>query len=331
VPLPGEGDGGVAPEGSPNGGAAPTNGTAAPATASPPTGTDNGAEGTAPVPAPGRGRGRGGGRGNRKGRGRPPSRLFDIRTALAQRIRWALATVGLVSVLGLWLWAASREGRGIVVPSPAETWSALRELHEDGDLWSALGASGYRILYGYAISMAIGIVLGLLMGTLQSVEAFVEAPIGFMRYVPAGALTPLMIAWLGIDETPKITLIVIGTVFFNVLMVADVARAVPRELIEASYTLGARRTTVLSKIIFRHSLPGIIDVARINLAAGWLMLVVAELLAAEEGLAVLIMKVQRARAYDTMFAVLFVFGVVGVLSDLLLRWLRNRSAPWARP
>jgi NitT/TauT family transport system permease protein len=323
VPVPGEVDGGVASEGSPNGGVATADGTAAPTTASPATGSDDGVEGTAPASPPGRGKG--------KGRGRPPSRLLDIRTALPQRIRWTLATLGLVSVLGIWLWASSRESRGIVVPSPAETWSALREMHEEGDLWDALGASGYRILYGYAISMAIGIVLGLLMGALQSVEAFVEAPIGFMRYVPAGALTPLMIAWLGIDETPKVTLIVIGTVFFNTLMVADVSRAVPRELIEASYTLGARRTTVLSRIIFRHSLPGIIDVARINLAAGWLMLVVAELLAAEEGLAVLIMKVQRARAYDTMFAVLFVFGVVGVLSDLLLRWLRNRSAPWARP
>jgi ABC-type nitrate/sulfonate/bicarbonate transport system permease component len=32
-----------------------------------------------------------------------------------------------------------------------------------------------------------------------------------------------------------------------------------------------------------------------------------------------------------MFAMLIVFGVIGVISDLALRWLRNAAAPWARP
>lgn len=119
--------------------------------------------------------------------------------------------------------------------------------------------------------------------------------------------------------------------FFNILMVADVARNVPRELLEASYTLGAGRATVLRRIVLRHSVPGIIDVARINLAAGWLMLVVAELLAAEEGLAFRIIRAQRFRQVDTMFAMLVVFGIIGVASDLALRRLRDLSSPWARP
>jgi NitT/TauT family transport system permease protein len=175
------------------------------------------------------------------------------------------------------------------------------------------------------------VVIGISVGSLRSVEAALEAPIGFMRYVPATALTPLLLLWLGIGESPKITLIVVGTVFFNILMVADVARNVPRELLEAGYTLGAGRATVLRRIILRHSVPGIIDVARINLAAGWLMLVVAELLAAEEGLAFRIIRAQRFRQVDTMFAMLVVFGIIGVASDLALRRLRDLSSPWARP
>jgi NitT/TauT family transport system permease protein len=265
-----------------------------------------------------------------EGRGRPPSLLFDLRSELPARWRWALAVLGLVGVMALWIWAASRPSETVVVPSPGDTLSALRDLWTEGKLWDDLTASGGRIFYGYAISMAIGIVLGVLMGSLQSAQATFEAPIAFMRYVPASALTPLMLSWFDLGETPKITLIVLGTVFFNILMVADVARGVPRELIEASYTLGARRTTVLGRVVFRHSLPGIIDVARINLAAGWLMLVVAELLAADSGLAFRIMKAQRSHGYDRMFAVLLVFGVIGVITDLALRALRDVSSPWAK-
>lgn len=65
-------------------------------------------------------------------------------------------------------------------------------------------------------------------------------------------------------------------------------------------------------------------------AAAWLMLVVAELLAAQEGLAFQIVRAQPFRAVDTMFALLIVFGFIGLVSDLALRGLRNLSAPWAR-
>jgi NitT/TauT family transport system permease protein len=266
-----------------------------------------------------------------RGRGRRQSKLFELRGELPPSWRWALAGLGLLGVFGLWLWAAaSLKGEVDLVPSPAETWRALVEQWEEGNLWTDLEASGRRIFYGFTISMAIGVLVGVAMGSMASVEAAVEAPVAFLRYVPATAMTPLLMVWLGIDEAPKITLIVLGTVFFNILMVADVARAVPRELIEASYTLGARRRTVLRRVVLRHSLPGIVDVARINLAAAWLVLVVAELLASQEGIAFRINSAVRFRQTDTMFALLLTFGAIGIVSDLVLRWVRNASSPWAR-
>jgi NitT/TauT family transport system permease protein len=266
------------------------------------------------------------------GRGRKQSRLFELRGELPRSWKWGLAALGLLAVLGLWLWtAATLKGEVDLVPTPAETWKALVDQWQKGNLWVDLKASTTRIFYGFGTSMIIGVIVGVALGSMASVEAAVEAPIAFLRYVPATAMTPLMLVWLGIDEAPKLTLIVVGTVFFNILMVADVARAVPRELIEASYTLGARRRTVLCRVVLRHSLPGIIDVARINLAAGWLVLVVAELLAAKEGLAFRIQTAERFRQTDTMFALLIVFGLIGIVSDLVLRWLRNASSPWARP
>jgi NitT/TauT family transport system permease protein len=264
-------------------------------------------------------------------RGRPLGRLNRIRGDLSLRWRLVLGALGLLGVIALWLFTASATSgaeQGIVVPSPADTWGALRELQTEGLLWSDILASSERILYGYGISMAIGIVVGLAMGAFPSAEGALEAPIGFVRYIPASALTPLMLLWLGIDEAPKITLIVVGTVFYNILMVADVARSVPRQLIDAAATLGASRRRIMGRVVWPHSIPGIIDVARINLAAGWLMLVVAELLATDEGLAVRVVRATRFRAYDRMFAILLVFGVIGMLSDLALRGLRRWAAPW---
>lgn len=264
-------------------------------------------------------------------RGRRQHALLRMRGDIPAPWRIGLMLAGLATPLLLWL-ALSQGGSGdVLVPSPAETGGGARRLWDEDVLLGDLWASSRRILIGYAISMTIAVGLGLLMGSFRSVDSFLEAPTGFMRYIPATALVPLLLFWLGIDETPKITLIVLGSVFFNLLMVADVARAVPKEILNASYTLGAGRLTVLRRVILPHSLPGIIDVARINLAAAWSILVVAELLAAEEGLAFRITRAQRFRQVDEMFAILIIFGIIGVVSDLSLRWLRRRVAPWARP
>jgi NitT/TauT family transport system permease protein len=233
-----------------------------------------------------------------------------------------------LSLFLIWVFASTTTN---LVPSPVATWDAFVRLWRDGVFVDDLRSSSQRIAIGYGISVALGIVFGVAMGTFASAEAFFEPQFGFLRYIPASALTPVMLLWLGIGESPKITMIVMGTVFFNILMIADVARLVPRELLNASYTLGASRWTVLRRVVFRHSIPGIVDVARVNLAAAWLMLVVSEVLAANSGLAYRIVRAQRFRGFDTMFAVLIVFGVIGLMSDLFLRWFRNAIAPWARP
>ena len=261
-------------------------------------------------------------------RGRRQGALLRLRADIPASLAIGLAALGLAALFGGWLLLSSMMDP-LTVPSPAATWDAGVELWRSGRLWADFTASAERLGIGYAISLAIGVVIGVSIASFRSAEAFFEAQIGFLRYIPANALLPLFLIWFGIGESPKIWLVVIGTVFFNILMIADVARAVPQELVDASYTLGAGRLTVLRRVILPHSYPGIIDVARVNLAAGWLMLVVAELLAADDGLAVRIARSQRSRATDTMFAVLIVFGVIGLVSDLALRALRRRTAPWS--
>lgn len=261
-------------------------------------------------------------------RGRRQGALTRLRGEIPAGLRLGLGVAGMAALLGGWALAAAAVD-SYLLPTPAATWQAGVDLYRSGDLLGDLGASLRRVALGYGISIGIGVVLGVLIGSFRSVEAFVEPQLGFLRYIPASAMTPLFLLWLGIDEAPKVWLIVVGTAFYNVLMVADVARAVPRELVHASYTLGAGRLRVLQRVVLPHSWPGIVDVARINLAAAWLMLVVAELLAANQGLAFRIVRAQRFRNVDTMFALLVIFGLIGLLSDLLLRQLRRRTAPWS--
>jgi NitT/TauT family transport system permease protein len=265
-----------------------------------------------------------------RGRGRRQHALLRLRGDIPLGARIGLAVFSVAALIGLWWLAADVLSHASFFASPADTVHGLQEFWDSGDLWPDVQASGLRILKGYSISLTVGIVLGVLIGSFRSVEALWESPIGFLRYIPATALTPLFLVWLGIDEGPKVALVIAGTVFFNIVMIADVARLVPREMILTAYTLGAGRARVLGRVVMPHCLPGIIDVARVNLAAAWPMVVVAELLAATDGLGYRLTVFKRGNDWDQIFAVLMVFAIIGIVSDLLLRWLRNRVSPWAR-
>ncbi len=264
-------------------------------------------------------------------RGKRQSSLFGLRQDLDPRLRLGLGLMGImVLVIGWQIAAVSLGDDAFLLPAPSETLAALSELASSGELWTDLVASLRRIVFGYSLSLLIGLILGVIIGSFTAGEAYFEPQLGMLRYIPASALTPLFLLWLGIDEAPKIVLIAVGTVFYNVLMMADVVRSVPTPLINASYTMGASRLTIVRRVILPHSWPGLIDVARINLAAAWLMLVVAELLAAQEGLAFRIVRAQRFRQVDRMFALLLVFGVIGIVSDMALRAAKNYGFKWAR-
>jgi NitT/TauT family transport system permease protein len=237
------------------------------------------------------------------------------------------------AVVPLAVWAVV-SGAGAVdpvfLPTPAAVARAGGELWSSGALWHDLTATLTRVGIGFGIVVLISVPLGLAIGSFASIRAVFEPMIALLRYMPAPAFIPLLIIWLGLGETSKIALLVIGTVFFNTLMSADAAALVPRELIDASYTLGANRRTVMRKVIFPHSLPGLIDAMRVNIAATWNLVVVAELIAAQSGLGYRITRAQRFLQTDQIFFVLIVIGVIGVIIDLSFRSLRNAVAPWAR-
>jgi hypothetical protein len=117
--------------------------------------------------------------------------------------------------------------------------------------------------------------------------------------------------------------------FFNVLMIMDAVKFVPKELIETTYTLGGLRWQVLLQVITPYVIPNIIDAFRINIATSWNLVIVAELVAAEQGLGKRILLAQKFLNMDEIFACLIVLSLIGFLIDLSFRGLLRVSCKWA--
>jgi NitT/TauT family transport system permease protein len=203
------------------------------------------------------------------------------------------------------------------------------ELAKSGVLGYDLWISNVRILAGFALAAVVSIPLGMLAGNVRVCEAALEPIVGFVRYMPVPAFIPLLMLYTGIGETPKILVIFIGTVVQMTVMIADVTKNVQADLLKASMALGATPGEVFTKVIWPASLPGVGDVARMNLGFAWTYLVVAELVAANDGLGFRILKSQRFLQTDTIFLYLFIIGALGVASDMVFKLAQRKLFPWA--
>src|SRR5437764_11314021 len=113
------------------------------------------------------------------------------------------------------------------------------------------------------------------------------------------------------------------------ILIADVSARVSRDLLDVSYTLGAGRGQVVSRVLIPATLPGVMDTLRITMGWAWTYLVVAELVAANRGLGYMILNSMRGLFTDRIFLGIITIGLLGLITDQLFKWLRNRLLPWA--
>jgi NitT/TauT family transport system permease protein len=235
-------------------------------------------------------------------------------------------------VLVLLVWCGATYGGfapANFLPAPDAVVRAGIQFLRQGRLLTDTWASVRVILLGFIISSAMAVPLGILMGGFRIVQAAIEPTINFIRYLPVTSMVPLLILWVGIGIEQKVSVILIGTFFQQVVMIADVAARVPSDLINVSYTLGADRRRVITRVLVPATLPGVVDTLRVTMGWAWTYLVVAELVAANSGLGYLSLQAMRGFRVDVIFLAIFVIGFLGMTMDFMFRGVRRWCLPWA--
>jgi NitT/TauT family transport system permease protein len=257
-------------------------------------------------------------------------RLFALRQDIPSWIYKTLSLASFLAVVAVWAWLShQRFVNNVFVPTPSRVVAAVGACLEDGTLWTDLRISACRVTAGFLLSAVLALPLGLWLGSFKFIEGLIQPLTEFVRYVPVPALIPMLMLCFGIGEMSKIMIIFVGTFFQLTLMVADEIRRVPYELAQVSYTLGAKRREVMRLVLFRAAMPGIFDALRLCNGWAWTYLVVAELIAANEGLGYRILKFSRFLQTPKIFVYLFILGSIGLGLDIAFRKLNARLFRWA--
>jgi len=193
-----------------------------------------------------------------------------------------------------------------------------------GHIWDSF----LRVFLGLSLGIILGVPLGLFMGLNRFAKGFFDPLVELYRPVPPLAWAPLVITVFGIDNVGKVFLLFM--VSFSIMIISARAGASGTQLskIHAAHSLGASRWQILREVIFPNSLPEILTGIRVAVGMCWGTLVAAEFLAGTTGIGFVENVARKYMQYEVIWITIFVMGMLGLLFDVSIRKIIDKTIPW---
>ena len=260
----------------------------------------------------------------------PRERFLSVLGTVSTNQSIGLGLVGVVLFFSIWEIGhlLTPELQQKFLPGVIEVVGEIAYLIQEKGFVGDIGKSLYRIYVSFFVACMVAIPLGLLMGCFIKLRVLINPTVGGLRYLPAASFVPLLLVYLGPTDTAKMALLFLGCVFFLIALILDNVLAVPRELIESAQTMGASRRHIVFRVTLPAAAPQIVDSMRNMIAVSWTYLVIAEIVAATDGIGAVMMRGAKFLHIDIIMAGILTIGVLGVLTDMLFRFARRLLFPY---
>lgn len=216
----------------------------------------------------------------------------------------------------------------IFFPGPERTYAALVKGLSGGALLSQTLATVQRMLLGWLLASVVGVFLGAMIGISRRARAFVAPTLELLRPLPASAMIPIAIAFLGFSDNMVLVVIAFGALWPMLLATIHGFSAMEPRLYEVSAVLGLSRTATIWKLALPSAMPMILASLRLGLTISLILAVVGEMLASREGLGQSILAASRSFRSPDLFAGIVILGAIGLAGSRLLSMAERRLLAW---
>lgn len=240
------------------------------------------------------------------------------------------AVVAVATALGLWqLLSASGLVPGYMLPSPAEV---LAVFPTDGPLLLEHGLITLQeAALGLAAGVAFGFAVAVLMDAFDALRRAIYPLLVLSQTIPVVAIAPLLVLWLGYDIMPKVVLVALMTFFPVAVGLLQGFQSVDPDEVALLRTMGANRWQVFRYGKIPAALPEFFSGLRIAVTYAMVGAVISEWLGGFGGLGVYMTRVQKAFAFDKMFAVILLISALSLLLMALVSLIERRAMPYRFP
>lgn len=238
--------------------------------------------------------------------------------------------LGPIGLLLIWaLFSYLKIVNPVLIPTPWEVVVRSTQLFYRGEIWADLLATIYRLFLGFALSVAIGTPLGLILGYSKRLSDSLEFLIDFFRSIPASALFPMFLLFFGIGDKAKVSVVVFSCSLIVIIYTMYGVKNCKESRIKVAKVMKANKFSIFSKVIFPESLPHIFAGARISISIALILVVVTEMfIGTKYGLGRLIYDSHLMFRISTMYAAIFIAGILGYMLNKIFMVVESKVFHW---
>ncbi len=231
--------------------------------------------------------------------------------------------------IGLWALFSAWVSSPLQLPSPAKVFDAMVGLAQKGELLSQTLISASRLSVALVVATVMAVPLGFAMALNRELNAYLDPIVELLRPISGIAWIPLGLFIFGVGGTLPVFIMAYVAFFPLLLNTIDGVRDIDGKLLAAAKTMGITRKAQVLHVIIPSALPSVMVGFRIAFASAWAAIIAAELIGSPSGLGFSIEWYRQLLMSPKVFSFIALIGVVGYLSDLVLRTVQRKLTPWA--
>ena len=251
------------------------------------------------------------------------------RRVYSRKQRWIFGAINLTTFLCLWQVAAvTSDIPQLFLPSVTDVFRELREMHTEGVLWGNLAISLWVYVLGMVISIVIAVPLGLFIGGIRIVDRIASPYVWAMYTTPRLILMPLILLWVGINDTARVVIIVLSAVPATLVVVMEGIKTVDNSLLKAARSFGASRISLYKSVVLPSTVPFVATGIRMGVSRGLIGLFIGELFTAANGIGYIIALAGKQFNSARTFGMLLIFVLFCVAMVGLTQLLERKASAW---
>ena len=251
------------------------------------------------------------------------------RRVYSRKQRWIIGVLNLATFFLVWQLAATLSDiPPLFLPSVTDVFRELQEMSAEGILWGNLWISAWIYIVGMAISLAIAIPMGLTVGGIRILDKILSPYIWALYTTPRLILMPLILLWVGINDTARIVIIVLSAVPATLVVVMEGVKTVDNSLLNAARSFGAGRAEMFRFVVFPATVPFIATGVRMGVSRGLIGLFIGELFTGTNGIGYIITLSSKTFNSARTFGMLLIFILFCIAMVGLSQMLERRVSQW---
>lgn len=251
------------------------------------------------------------------------------RRRFTRRQRVIITIINLTLFCLLWENGVTLFGiKPIILPQLSAVMAEISAMHEEGILLNNLFYSLRIYLLGMLLSFLVSIPLGLLLGGVKILDRIVSPYLWIIYTTPLIILMPLILLWVGINDTSRVLLVIISAVPAIVVVVMEGVKTVDISLLRAARSFGASKGSLFLKVILPSTIPFIATGVKMGVSRGLIGLFVGELFTSAVGIGYIIALASKIFNTARVYAMLFIFILFSVAMVGAAQYLEKRLSAW---